>query len=94
MRSLARGLEFHRRTVEKQTTRSGVFHSGKNFHQRRLASAILAYEDINSASIDGEIHLVERYGPGESLGDFLGDHNDLMRFRSVLLIRGFHKEMT
>src|SRR6516164_2526633 len=92
MRSLARGLEFHRSTVEKQATRSGSFHTGKNFHQRRLASSILAYEDIDSASVDGEIHLVERYGAGETLGNFLCDHNDLMRFWAVLLhlIRDLH----
>src|SRR5262249_17265203 len=92
MRGLPCGLEGYRRTVEKQPARSGLFHAGKNFHQRRLAGSILAYENVDGAAIDGEIHLIERYGSREALGDLLGDHNDSMPFRPVLLhlIRRLH----
>src|SRR4029077_9059113 len=92
MRSLPGRLECHRRTVEQQTTRSRSFHAGKNLHQRRLTGSVLADQNVNGASIHGEVHLVEGNGPGKALGDLLGDHNDLMRLRLVLLhlIRSLH----
>src|SRR5262245_31394597 len=96
MRSLPCGLECHRRTVEKQATRSRSFHTGKNFHQRGLTGSVLTDQNVDGASIDGEIHFIEGYGSGETLGDLLGDHNDLIRFRSDLLqlIRGFHRKIS
>ncbi len=43
--------------------------AGKDFHQRRLAGAVLAADGVNLALLDGEIDVAKRFHAGETLGN-------------------------
>src|ERR1700749_3902935 len=49
--------------------RAGGMHAGKHFHQRRLASAVLAADRMNLAFLNDEIDVAERLHAWKRLGD-------------------------
>ena len=77
-RRLACRLEFDRNSVQKNASRSRLGDTSQNFHQGRLARSVLANEHVNRALINGEIDLIERQGARITLGDLLGEDDDLM----------------
>ena len=70
-------LKVHLFAVQKHLAPGGLFDAGENLHQRALARAVLADENVDLAGVDVKIHLVERQRAGIALGDADGLHDRL-----------------
>ena len=66
--------QLDRLAVHEHAPRGGLLHAGEDLHQRRLAGAVLADEDVDLAGVDVEGDVVEGGRAREDLGDVLGAH--------------------
>src|ERR1700719_1929216 len=63
-RSEARGL-----ASEEELTAVAILHSAHDLHQRGLAGAIFAHQEVNFAGVDYEVAAAEGYYAAEALLD-------------------------
>ncbi len=66
------GVESHRLAVEEEPAAGGRLHAREDAHERRLAGAVLADEDVHPSPLDVEVHVVEGDGAPIHLADTFG----------------------
>lgn len=66
---LVRVMEHHILPFQKYFSGSGTVHPAQDMHEGGLPRAILPDERVHLAATHPERHAIERFHPGESLGD-------------------------